>query len=508
MNELQQFFSSLWREDMPWFGGAVLLAALLLRRRLPGGREAVRPTLLMLSVWVLIEVVATAFALRAQPRIAAALHQLAVLGFGLVTIRLAGLAVFRLVLPRLRLQMPRIVEDLAVIGGYAVWTLARLSNAGVDLGSLVTTSALITAVVAFAMQDTLGNILGGLALQLDDSIEIGDWLRLDDVSGQVVQIQWRFTALRTRNGDKVVIPNGQLMKGKFSVIPPAEEPGGATLRRWVWFNVDYDAHPSSVIAAAEHAVIDATIRNVAKRPPPSCVAMEFAPGSIRYALRYWLQDPRDDDSTDSVVRIHLLAKLQRKGWRIALPDQAVHLVHDSAPERKAAWERELERRVKALAGVELFAPLDDAERLRIAERLVHAPFATGDVMTRQGAVAHWLYILVSGEVDVLREIEGGEQQLLNRLPAGSFFGEMGMLTGSPRSATVVAATDAECYRLDKAGFEDVLRRRPELAEHISRVLEQRQRDNESRRGDTRAAGDRGGRGVQILEKIRGFFGLH
>ena len=77
------------------------------------------------------------------------------------------------------------------------------------------TSAVITAVVAFAMQDTLGNILGGLALQLDNSLEIGDWVRLDDISGRVVEIQWRFTAVLTRNGEKVVIPNGQLMKSKL-----------------------------------------------------------------------------------------------------------------------------------------------------------------------------------------------------------------------------------------------------------------------------------------------------
>ena len=71
--------------------------------------------------------------------------------------------------------------------------------------------------------------------------------------------------------------------------------------------------------------------------------------------------------------------------------------------------RELARRLSALSGVELLAALDEAERRKIAERLVPTPFARGDVMTRQGAAAHWLYIIVAGEA----EVQDGQQRLHN-----------------------------------------------------------------------------------------------
>jgi CRP-like cAMP-binding protein len=359
------------------------------------------------------------------------------------------------------------------------------------------------------MQDTLGNILGGLALQLDDSLQIGDWVRLDEVSGRVVEIQWRYTALLTRNGEKVVVPNAQLMKGKFAVIGDRSL-GVAGWRRWVWFNIDYAVNPSLVIAAAERAVTDADIANVAHDPPPSCVAMDFAPGSVRYALRYWLADPRDDDSTDSAVRTHLLAAVQRHGWRIALPDQALHLVQEGEAHREATWQRELARRIEALSGIELFASLDEAERRKIAERLVRAPFARGDVMTRQGATAHWLYIMVSGQADVYWEAPNGERRLLTHLAQGSFFGEMGLMTGAPRSATVVAATDVECYRLDKASFEDIIHQRHAIAESMSHILAQRQQHNDELQNAFRKAQDeseRAGHRAAILQRIRDFFGL-
>lgn len=506
MNEL---IAALWRDETPYLLGAAIVLVALLFRFLATGRVTLKHSLLFFAVWLLLDVVAAIFAARYEVAIAAALHQAALLGFGLVLIRLSGLVVFRVLLPALKVQTPRILEDIVVIGGYVLWAMVRLSYAGVELSSLVATSAVITAVLAFAMQDTLGNILGGLALQLDNSLEIGDWVKLDDVSGRVVEIQWRFTAILTRNGEKVVVPNGQLMKGKFSVIAD-KDIGVAGWRRWIWFNIDYSVNPSLVIAAAERAVADAEIANVAHDPKPSCVAMEFAPGSVRYALRYWLIDPRDDDPTDSAVRTHLLATIQRNGWRIALPDQAVHLVQEGDAHREAVWQRELTRRLQALSGIELFATLDENERHKMAEHLVHAPFAKGGVITRQGAVAHWLYIIVSGEADVYWEAPGGERRLLAHLPKGSIFGEMGLMTGAPRASTVVASSDCECYRLDKAGFEEIIRARPELAESMSHTLALRLQQIDEMKDEYRretSDSEKAAHRAALVQRIRDFFGL-
>jgi len=503
------FLLELWRDETPFLLAATLLLSGVLARYLRGSRLPLKHSLLFLACWLAVDGVALLSSWQGHSRIAGGLHQTALLGLGLVLIRLSGLAVFRLLLPRLSVRTPRILEDIVVIGGYLLWGMLRLNAAGVELSSLVATSAVITAVIAFSMQDTLGNILGGLALQLDNSLEIGDWVKLDDFSGRVVEIHWRYTAILTRNGEKVVVPNSQLMKGKFSVIADREL-GVVGWRRWVWFNVDYGVAPSLVIAAVERTLGEAEIDNVAATPRPSCVAMEFVPGSVRYAVRYWLIDPQHDDPTDSAVRTHVLATLQRNGWRIALPDQLVHLVKEGDAHREAVWQRELNRRLQALSGIELFASLDEGERQRMAERLVHAPFAKGGIMTRQGAVAHWLYIIVSGEADVFWESPGGERRLVRHLPAGSIFGEMGLMTGAPRSATVVAAADIECYRLDKAGFEGIIRARPELAESMAHILAERQHQIDMLQHEfqhQRSDGERAAHRAAIVQRIRDFFGL-
>jgi hypothetical protein len=159
--------------------------------------------------------------------VARGLHQAALLGLGVVLIRLAGLTLFRVLLPALRMPTPRIVEDIVVIGGYLLWGMVRLSYAGVELSSLVATSAVITAVLAFAMQDTLGNILGGLALQLDNSLEIGDWVKVDDVCRAASSRSSGATPRSSRaTARRVVVPNAQLMKGKFAVIGDAKALAG------------------------------------------------------------------------------------------------------------------------------------------------------------------------------------------------------------------------------------------------------------------------------------------
>jgi len=304
------------------------------------------------------------------------------------------------------------------------------------------------------------------------------------------------------------MPNSLLMKSKFTVIWSPEQ-ATQPWRRWIWFNVDYAVPPARVIEAVEQSVTGADIANVARTPPPGCVLMEFGPSYGRYALRYWLTDPRADDPTDSAVRAHVLAALQRAGIRIAEPEYSVHMIKENEAHREAVRERELRRRLNALRGVELFASFSEDELKTLAERLVHAPFARGDVITRQGAVAHWLYILVGGEAEVWFE-QADARRLLAALPSGSVFGEMGMLTGEPRRASVTAKSDVECYRLDKAGFEDILRSRPAIAEEMAAILAERSTQLASARealGTEAHAHERSRQHASILGKMRTFFKL-
>lgn len=493
------------REILYSLAGSLLAWGLTYRFR-PEDRGTLYHTLGVLVLGVIGLVVAATTAWLGSAGLAGGLREAAVLVFGIGVIRLFGLLAFRLVLPRLRIAPPQILEDILVIVAYAAWGMVRLRHAGMDLSGIVTTSALITAVVAFAMQDTLGNILGGLALELDNSVEIGDWVKVDDVSGRVMDIRWRSTSVQTRNGETVVIPNSLLMKSKFSVLGRQV---GSTLqwRRAVGFNVDLATAPARVVGIVEQALHGARIPHVAEDPAPNCVLMDFEAGYGHYVLRYWLTDPALDDPTDSAVRIHALTALQRAGIRLAVAEYRVHSVKEGEKHREEVRQRELARRLEALERVDLFSGLTAAELQTLAGQLSFAPFAQGDIITRQGAVAHWLYLLVSGTAEVWFEEPGGQKRLVNTLQEGSVFGEMGLMTGAPRSATVIAGTDAACYRLDKAGLQEILESRPAIAENIAAILASRSTALETARHAAEAASGIGRQRSDLLERIRGFFHL-
>ncbi len=429
--------------------------------------------------------------------------------FGAVAMVDAGSALlFAVVLPRVRLGVPRIVQDVLVAILSIVVAVGVASRAGVNLSGLIATSAVATAMLGFSLQDVIANVAGGLALQVDTSIEVGDWIKVNDVTGKVVEIRWRYTAIETRNWETVLIPNSMLMKSQVTVL--GRRRGAPRLwRRWVWFSVDWRHQPSDVIEAIQGAVRGAKILHVAEEPAPNVVFMDMVDSVGRYALRYYLSDLAIDDPTDSEVRTRIYFALQRAGMSAAIPAHALFVTQESSDRTASKQKRELVRRKRMLEGCELFAAMSDEERGQLAAGLRYAPFTGGEAMTRQGAEAHWLYLIEDGTARVLVSDAGLEKEVA-KLGRGSFFGEMSLLTGERRSATVVAEGDVECYRLDKASFQAVLEKRPKLAEDLAALLSRRKVELEAVRKGLDAESARRSQEREerdLLGRIRSFFRL-
>jgi len=482
-------------------GVAILLQFLLLRRADEGRKLLRQHTVIALCV-IIAGVLAWMLPLLKLDREADWLNDTAVLVMGILLIRLLGLTLFRVLLPITGLAPPRIVEDIVSVLMYLGWGLLRLRYAGLDLGSLVTTSAVITGIIAFSMQETLGNILGGIALQVDNSVRIGDWIKIDDVRGKVIEVHWRHTAVLTNNGDVVVIPNSMLMKSKVDVFCSVTRPH---FRRWVYFPINYPVFPQQVIAEIEKTLRDADVEFMAKTPAPQCVVMDYKDGSTIFALRYWLTDPHHDDTTDSAVRVHIFSALARNGMQLAKPYLETYITTDDAEKQEQTQLQEVQQRMQALSCVDVFASLSEDELRELAASLRNTPFIKGDVMTRQGAVAHWLYVLAQGEADVWLELDDGSRHHLSTLQAGSVFGEMGLMTGEPRRATVTARSNALCYRLEKSSFEKILRVRPKIVEECARILSEREHQLAAAREEKTVSKQE--HEARIVANIKRFFGL-
>jgi small-conductance mechanosensitive channel/CRP-like cAMP-binding protein len=494
-----------------WMALGFILAALILFVYVPAERARIKTSVLLFGfsfAGLLAIAIVLSCGVTRDSIVYRSTRWVSLLAESIAIINLVSVFLFDVALNAIHIRPPRILRDLLLASAYIVIGFILLSHSGFDLTGIVLTSAVITAVIGFSLADTLGNIMGGMALQMEHTINVGDWVRIDQVEGRVKEIRWRQTSIETRDWDTVVFPNTFLMKGRVTLVGRRTgEP--RQHRQWVYFNVDFRYAPTDVIRIVELALCAEAIPNVAQKPAPNCIVIDFKDSYSSYAVRYWLTDIALNDPTDSLVRSRIYSALRRADIRLSIPSQSVFVTEETEKRRERKQGEKVGQRVEALKRVELFSKLTTEERRELAARLKVAPFVRGEALTKQGAEAHWLYIIIEGKAEVQVAVDGKSEKVAS-IGEGDFFGEMGMMTGAPRSATVFAQTDMLCYRLDKDAFQEIISRRPEMAEDISHVLARRRVELEAVREELSEEAIRlrmHKTQTAVLDRIREFFRL-
>jgi small-conductance mechanosensitive channel/CRP-like cAMP-binding protein len=497
------------QEDLTlWLVVALVASAALVRALSPSDKPRIRAIAIMTGLAVLALAVASVqdaadFDPEQWETVALAFSLLAAVGMG-------TLVLFRVGLPRIGLPIPRILTDLFAAAGYIVVLIVVGRHAGFSVAGLITTSAVVTAVIGFSMQDTLGNIMGGLALQLDNSIRVGDYVALTygQVNGKVTEIRWRYTAIETRNWETIIVPNSVLMKNPMIVLGKRS----AEVLRWrrtIEFYVDFRTPPNLVLDTVGNAL--------RADPPPLCardpaLVMQFVGIRESYAvywIRYWMHDLTSDDGADSQVRTRLYYILRRAGIPFSIPAQALFITQESSERTQHKLEADMQARTDAVGKVDLFDDLPQPMRARLASDLRYAPYAAGEAIVREGDDDKAGLFVISRGRAIVEVGDGSAKKSVATLDAGQIFGEMSLMTGATRSATVVADSDLVCYSLDRPTFQALLHDQPELAEHFAEQLAKRQQGlvtahdevEEVRRHRRDTAKH------DLLDKIRGLFGL-
>ncbi|MEO8840872.1 MAG: mechanosensitive ion channel family protein [Kofleriaceae bacterium] len=433
----------------------------------------------------------------------------------LAVVSLAGTIVFRLALRGIGFSVPTIISDILVGVGYVVATVSILADHGLDPVGAVATGAAISAILAFSLQSTLGNIIGGVALQLDGSIHEGDWIQLENGrQGRIRAIRWRHTLIETRDWSTIVVPNSSLLQTNFTILGYRD---GATApqRMWVYFNVDFRYAPNHVIDVVTAGLLGSPIENVALDPKPNVVCMDFShdgkESMAYYAVRYWLIDLASDDPTNSRIRGRVYAALKRADIPLAVPALANLVQLNDRDHAQTHAQKDHTTRLAALKTIHLFQCLTEDELNVLADGVRPVLFAKGETITRQGAVAHYLYVLAKGSVEIRvhKPDQSSEPRVMASLDAPDIFGEMGLMTGAVRGADVVATSDVECYRVDKPTFERILLARPEAANELAGKLATRRasNDQQTKMNDVERQRHHENEAARILGAIKEFFGL-
>ena len=325
--------------------------------------------------------------------------------------------------------MPAIVQDVIVIALFAVAATMLLDE------RVLTTSAVGAVVVGFALQDTLGNLFAGSRHPGREAVPRRSLDPVGDFEGKVQEVTWRATKLLTKAGQFVIVPNSVVSKDP---ILNYSEPTVPT-RLQIDVGLTYDAAPN--VARARCSRRSPTRRWCCAIPRPDAIVIDFGASSVNYRLRFWVGDYGIDDYACDQVRTHLWYTLRRHGIEIPYPIQIEYSREEAGarPPSRIRWVAD------RLAGIDLFAGLDDIERTRLADACPEHVFGAGERIVRQGDAGQSMFVVLDGRVRVTIEPSGQEVAVISR---GGFFGEMSMLTGDPRTATVSSLDDATLARDD------------------------------------------------------------
>jgi small-conductance mechanosensitive channel/CRP-like cAMP-binding protein len=403
--------------------------------------------------------------------------------------------------------IPRLMREIVRTAVFILAVLLTIRYVfDVPLSSIVISSTVLTAVIGFALQDLLKNVIAGIALQVERPFDVGHWVEINKQIGRVVEMSWRATRVITIDGNYVIYPNSTLAQSElinYTLGSPVQA-----------LHVQIGVAPHYPPNLIKRVLTEAALASphVCRDPAPSIKLVQFGDYGVTYDIKFWLYSFDQYTDKRDAVMTSAWYFLNRAGVKLPFPIRQVYL-HQVDPISESAEQHErVARLVADLRRVDLFAVLDDEELRRLAAHAQVRLYARGEVLVRQGAIDTTFFTIRSGCVRVEVDDNLGDQRAamtVNQLGPGDFFGEMALLTGEPRRATVVAEEDTEALVVDRADLAPLLQANSELPEQLGAVLARRLEMNQvalaaRSTGDTPA---QDGSRPTLVHRIRHLFGL-
>ena len=368
--------------------------------------------------------------------------------------------------------IPKFLRELVGLVIFLVALLLVLSfgyHAESQLRGLLATSGVAAIILAFATQNLLGGIIAGMSLQINKPYKVGDWLQVGERFAEVMEINWRSTRLRTNDNIYLDIPNNEIVR---TTIVNLHYPTNLHAMR-VRVGIEYGAPPNRVKDALFRAAMSA--KNVLQDPPVKVFLVDFADFSMIYEIKFYMDDHSKINETNDSVRTNVWYELKRQNITVPFPIRTLEINRKTAA---AAKPHEQHGRARSILEEEpLFASLGEAQLDSLIRASRTLRFGRGEKVIEQGAEGSSMFVLLHGTAHV-SVAQNGTMIRVGSLRMGDSFGEMSLLTGERRSATVRAEDDCEVLEISKSAMAALLREAPECVAQLSELLAARKMETE------------------------------
>jgi small-conductance mechanosensitive channel len=367
-------------------------------------------------------------------------------------------------------QIPHFLRE--VVGGiiFLIVLLLILSygyHAEAQLKGLLAGSGVVAIILGFAGQNLFAGIIGGISIQINRPYKVGDWLQVGERFAEVMEINWRSTRLRTNDAIYLDIPNNEMVSHTIVNLHYPTEVHAIRIR----VGVEYKNPPNRVKDALFRAASAA--EGVLPEPKVKVFLVDFADSAVIYEIKFYMGNHARINEINDAVRTNVWYQLKRQGITIPFPIRTLHV------ERKAvaAIQEEYEEARATLRSEALFDCLSDEQIDSLVQQSRVSHFGRGERVIREGAEGDSMFVLLSGAAEVSIS-KNGTSIPVATLKAPDCFGEMSLLTGEHRTATVRAETDCQVMEIGKPVMAEILRTSPDCLERLSELLAKRKMETE------------------------------
>jgi small-conductance mechanosensitive channel/CRP-like cAMP-binding protein len=366
--------------------------------------------------------------------------------------------------------IPKFLRELVALVIFLIALLLVLSfgyHAERELRGLLATSGAAAIILAFATQNLLGGVIAGMSLQINKPYKVGDWVQVGERFAEVMEINWRSTRLRTNDDIYLDIPNNEIVR---TTIVNLHYPTNLHAMR-IRVGIDYHVPPNRVKDALFRAAMGA--RNVLAEPPVKVFLVDFADYAVTYEIKFYMGDHSRINETNDSVRTNVWYELKRQNITIPFPIRTLE-INRKAPARP----QEQHGRARTILEAEpLFASLTEAQLDSLIRASRTLRFGRGEKLIEQGTEGSSMFVLLYGAAHVSVS-QNGAMIRVGSLRMGDSFGEMSLLTGERRTATVRAEDDCEVLEISKPAMAALLREAPECVAQLSELLAARKMETE------------------------------
>lgn len=356
-------------------------------------------------------------------------------------------------------QVPKLLIDVVRAVVFLFMALGLISALFEQtITGLLAASGVFAVVMGFALQSTLADLFSGIAINLQRPYRVGDWIKVDDGAvGFVVEMNWRATQLRSPQGNTIVLPNSKLAAAQivnFNMPTPRH-------RSEIGIGLNARVPPGLARDVLERAALKSTA--VLSDPSPTAQIKSLEDWRIQYDVYFWVEGYADIDVIRHEVSNSIWYALDILGL---------------GPWNENAETAATTSRAQRLVGyVDLFRDLEPETRDRIAAAMRPRLVKPGETIMREGESGDSIFVVELGAIEVAMGMGDRGPRTMARLGTGDFFGEMSLLTGDPRSATLTAMCEGKVWELTRDAFEPILREQPTIADRLSRIMAKRRLAN-------------------------------